>query len=127
MLAAASAWRSRVVPPLPPADGRSDDHVCATCTAKHKPATHRSGYRPWAELLKRTFHIDVELCSSCGGRLKMRALVMTAAGIRRYLRWLGEPTEPPILAPARDPPFFKSVAIRHRLGETAQAELFDAH
>ena len=38
----------------------------------------------------------------------MRALVITAAGIRRYLRWLGEPTEPPILAPARDPPFFKS-------------------
>jgi ribosomal protein L40E len=128
VLAAASKWRPRIVPPLPPAEGGSDDDACRTCTArKDKPATHRSGYRPWAELLKRSFRIDVELCSKCGGRLKMRALVITAAGIRRYLRWLGEPTEPPILAPARDPPFFKSVALRTRLGEPAQAELFDAH
>ena len=50
-----------------------------------------------------------------------------ADGIRRYLRWLGEPSEPPVLAPARDPPFFKSVAIRRKLGEPAQAELFDAY
>jgi hypothetical protein len=45
----------------------------------------------------------------------------------RYLRWLGEPTEPPALAPSRGPPFFKSRAIRRRLGEPPQAELFDAH
>ena len=30
------------------------------------------------------------------------------------------------LAPARDPPFLKSVAIRRKLGEPVQAELFDA-
>ena len=126
VLAAASKWRARIVPPLPPETGSDDE--CARCTArKAKPATHRSGYRPWAELLKRSFRIEVERCSKCGGRLKMRALVITAAGIRRYLRWLGEPTEPPTLAPARDPPFFKSRAIRRRLGEPAQAELFDAH
>ena len=94
---------------------------------KDKPATHRSGYRPWAELLKRSFRIDVERCSKCGGRLKLRALVITAAGIRRYLRWLGEPSEPPALAPARGPPFFQSVALRRKLGEPVQAELFDAH
>ncbi len=87
MLAAASTWRARVVPPLPPVDD-SDDERCATCTAKDKPPTHRSGYRPWAELLKRTFRIDVELCNKRGGRMKLRALVITAAGIRRYLRWL---------------------------------------
>ena len=58
--------------------------------------------------------------------MKLRALVITSAGIGRYLRWLGEPSEPPVLAPARDPPFFKSVAIRRKLGEPVQAELFDA-
>ena len=57
----------------------------------------------------------------------MRALTMTSAGIERYLAWLGEPTEPPRLAPARAPPYFKSVAVRRRLGEPAQAELFDTH
>ena len=55
-----------------------------------------------------------------------RALVITADGIRRYLSWFGEPSEPPTLAPACDPPFFQSVAIRRRLGEPVQAELFDA-
>jgi hypothetical protein len=75
----------------------------------------------------RSFKIDVEHCQSCGARMKLRALVMTSAGIERYLRWLGESVEPPTLAPARDPPYFKSRVIRRRLGEPAQAELFDAH
>ncbi|MFO0566289.1 MAG: hypothetical protein U0263_11540 [Polyangiaceae bacterium] len=59
--------------------------------------------------------------------MKLRALVMTAAGIERYLAWLGEPSDPPRLAPARAPPYFKHPAIRMRLGEPVQAELFDAH
>ena len=59
--------------------------------------------------------------------MKLRALIVTSAGIDRYLTWLGEPTEPPTLAPARGPPFFKNVVIRCKLGEPAQAELFDAH
>jgi hypothetical protein len=126
VLAAASKWRSRVVPPPPPIDEKADDD-CATCTAKKdKPPTHRCGYRPWKALLRRSFKIDVELCE-CGGRMKIKALVMTSAGIDRYLRWLGEPTDPPTLAPARGPPFFKSVVIRRKLGEPVQAELFDTH
>jgi hypothetical protein len=52
---------------------------------------------------------------------------VTSAGIERYLTWLGEPPEPPTLAAARGPPFFKSRVIRRRLGEPVQAELFDTH
>jgi hypothetical protein len=59
--------------------------------------------------------------------MKLRALVITSAGIERYLRWLGEPTEAPARASARGPPWFKSRVIRRRLGEPVQAELFDAH
>jgi hypothetical protein len=50
-------------------------------------------YRPYAELLKRTFQIDVERCEC------------------------GEPLEPPRRAPARDPPYFKSKVLRRKLGE----------
>lgn len=133
--ARASKWRARVVPPPPQqAMSRSDDNTdcktdCATCSpkTKDKPPTHRSGYRPWRELLMRAFKIDVEKCDKCGGRMKLRALVMTAAGIERYLAWLGEPSDPPRLAPARAPPYFKHPAIRRRLGEPVQAELFGAH
>lgn len=70
VLAAASNWRARVVPPPPPLQpptAHSDDYSncttdCATCSpkAKDKPPTHRSGYRPWRELLMRAFKIDVE-------------------------------------------------------------------
>jgi hypothetical protein len=127
VLAAASKWRARVVPPPPAQDNNDDDTSCATCAPKDKPPTHRCGYRPWRELLRRSFKIDVERCDNCGGRMKLRALVITSAGIERYLRWLGEPTEPPALAPARGPPWFKSHVIRRRLGEPVQAELFDAH
>jgi hypothetical protein len=128
VLAAASQWRARVVPPPKTLlETDSADAECSTCTAKDKPPTHRSGYRPWRELLMRSFKVDVEHCQSCGGRMKLCALVMTTKGIERYLRWLGETVDPPTLAPARDPPYFKSRVIRRRLGETAQAELFDAH
>jgi hypothetical protein len=75
----------------------------------------------------RSFRIDVEHCAQCGARMKLHALVMTTAGIERYLRWLGESVDPPTLAPARDPPNFKSQVIRRRLGEPAHAKLFDAH
>jgi hypothetical protein len=78
----------------------------------------------------RSFKIDIERCQNWGGRLKLRALVMTTTtttSIERYLSWLGEPIDPPALAPARDPPCFKSRVIRQRLGEPAQPELFDAH
>jgi hypothetical protein len=113
-----------VVPP-PPADEHAGER--ATAAANPKPPTHRCGYRPWRELLKRTFRIDVEKCDRCGTRLKLRALLISSAGIERYLRWLGEPTDPPLLAPSRGPPFFKSPVIRRRLAEPVQAELFDAH
>jgi hypothetical protein len=69
VLAAASQWRARVVPPpKPAADSDDTTSVCSTCTAKDKPPTHRSGYRPWRELLMRSFKIDVEHCSNCGAR-----------------------------------------------------------
>jgi hypothetical protein len=70
---------------------------------------------------------DAREATSAEGAVKLRALVMTTFGIERYLRSLGESVDPPTLAPARDPPFFKSQVIRRRLGEPAQAELFDAH
>jgi hypothetical protein len=110
VLGAASKLRALVVPP-PPAESSTTTHS----HAEH-PVTHRSRYRPWAELMKRTFQVDVERCP-CGGRFKLRALVIEAHNIERLLRYLGEPLEPPKRSPARDPPYFKSKVLRRRLGE----------
>jgi len=133
VLASAHKWRSLVVPPRPAEDDSDETgkHAHAHDTADERPATHRCRYRPWAELMKRSFAIDVEHCSRCGARLRLRSLVIAAASIERFLRHVGEPFEPPVLAPARDPPFFASRVLRRRLGEldaapSAQAEMFGA-
>ncbi len=39
--------------------------------------------RPWAELMKRASEIDVLKCPSCGGRLRLKALVVEAHDIER--------------------------------------------
>jgi hypothetical protein len=121
VLAAAHKLRSLVVPP-PAVDDKSEQTEVGSAAHSHaddkqRPATHRCQYRPWAELMKRTFAIDVEKCDRCGARMRLRALVTAAASIARYLRHLGEPTEPPPLSPARGPPFFKSRVLRRKFGE----------
>ena len=68
-------------------------------------------------MMMRTFAIDVEKCGRCSARLELRAFVTLPASIERLLRHLGEPTEPLPLSPARDPPYFKSRALRRKLGE----------
>ncbi len=111
VLGAASKLRPLVVPPLP-----ADAPNAASLAHGVHPPTHRSTYRPWAELMKRTFQIDVECCP-CGARFKLRALVIEAHAIERLLRHLGEPLEPPRRSPARDPPYFQSKVLRRKLGD----------
>jgi hypothetical protein len=111
VLGAASKLRALVVPPAP-----ADAPSAASHAHREHPATHRSRYRPYTELLKRTFEIDVLQCS-CGGRLKLKALVIEAHNIERLLRYLGEPLEAPKRSPARDPPYFKSKVLRRKHGE----------
>lgn len=59
---------------------------------------------PWADLMRRTFGIDVLQCPHCGGRLKLLAAAMSPPAIRSILASLGLGTEAPELSPARAPP-----------------------
>ena len=54
-----------------------------------------SSYRPWAELLARTFAVDVLTCPSWQGRMRLLAMVKDPASIARYLAAVGEATEVP--------------------------------
>ena len=65
-----------------------------------------------------------EVCSRCGGPMRLLALVHDPAAIARYMRHLREPTEPPPLAPARGPPYF-TTSVRRRTSEEP-ADAFDA-
>ncbi|PTL75081.1 ATP-dependent helicase HrpA [Vitiosangium sp. GDMCC 1.1324] len=57
-----------------------------------------------AELLKRTFDIDVFACVRCGGRRRVLAYVTAPAGVRSILEHLGLPTQALKRAPARGAP-----------------------
>jgi hypothetical protein len=43
-------------------------------------------------------------CPGCGGDIRLIAFITESEPIRKILKALGEPLEPPSLAPARGPP-----------------------
>jgi hypothetical protein len=106
VLAPASPWRSRIAPQpkLPPQAFESQESEFLL-----KPA---GTYRAWAELLKRTFDIDVLECPNCHGRMKLLAMITAGKSIERYLAKLGEPTDVPGRSPSRGPPYWKSRVLR---------------
>jgi hypothetical protein len=63
-------------------------------------------YISWADLLKRVFDVDSLLCPKCSGRLRIISLIMEPAVVRRILRSLDLPSEPPPVARARAPTLF---------------------
>ena len=67
-----------------------------------KPA-RKSKYIPWAELLRRTFAIDIK-CAKCGSPLRLIALIKTRAVIEKILVAMHPPADIPELHPARPPP-----------------------
>ncbi|MCP4743488.1 MAG: ATP-dependent helicase HrpA [Actinomycetales bacterium] len=60
--------------------------------------------RSWAELLQRTFAVDVLRCPTCGGRRHRVATLTDPLIARRILKHLRLRAEPPPLAPARPEP-----------------------
>jgi hypothetical protein len=114
VLASASPWRSRIGPrPDVGAEPRGDEPPPST-------RKNRGGYRPWAELLQRTFGIDVLECPRCKGRMKLVAMVTEPKNIHRFLAALGEPTDVPPRSPSRGPPYWKSTVLRRAaVGEVA--------
>ena len=113
VLASASKVRARLAPK--PA-------VAPKPTADVPESPRRGAYRPWAELLKRTFGFDVLTCPCCSGRMKLLALVTEPQSIARYLRGIGEPTDVPKRTPARGPPYWASRVLRRSASSVEAAE-----
>jgi hypothetical protein len=72
--------------------------------AEEGEAEKRPKNRTWSELLKRTFAIDVTVCPSCGGHMKLISHIEEPVVITKILGHLGLPTEAPKLHPPRAPP-----------------------
>ena len=99
VLAPASADRAQIVPGPSPLTSASD--VCDGGSGQANDH-HRHGHRvEWARLLARVFQIDVTVCPSCGGRMKLIAALTAGASVYRYLEGVGLPSRAPPIAPAR--------------------------
>ena len=121
VLAPAAHWRPLVIPTLPAAAaGKDDDSDDAKPPAR--PA-RLSGWRPWAELLKRSFDIDLR-CHQCNGPMKLKSFLTSRASLHRLLTRLGEPTDVMGKAPARGPPYFATKVARRHLAQSSQLGLF---
>jgi len=109
VLASASPWRSRLAPQSP--------EVAEVADAGDKPVkpAHAGTYRPWAELLARTFAVDVLACPKSQGRMKLLGLVKNRAIISRTLATVGEATEVKQRSPGRGPPYWKSRVLRRQV------------
>ena len=55
----------------------------------------------WAMLLARLFESLPLVCPNCGADMRIITFVTEAAPVQRILAHIGEPTEPPPIAPAR--------------------------
>ena len=119
VLASASKLRPRILPEPP--EKQAATALGVTGTDAQEPRPRRCPYRPWAELMMRTFQLDVLCCPRCSGRLRLVALMTEDKEIRRYLTALSEPTEAPERSPARGPPYWRSAALRRRAGEVDAA------
>jgi hypothetical protein len=123
VLASASKLRPRILPepPEPPQDRLAAVDGDGEDGEAEPRRPQRCRYRPWAELMMRTFAVDVLCCTRCSGRLRLVALMTETKELRRYLRALGEPTDAPERSPARGPPYWKSRALRRRDGDVDAA------
>ena len=72
-------------------------------TASARVKTKRP-HRAWADLMRRTFAIDVTVCPKCSGRLRLMAILLKPRAAVAILRSLGLPHERINPAPSRGPP-----------------------
>jgi putative transposase len=105
VLAPRAAWRAALVPATTDgADASMADSSVGVGEDAGPAGPSRAGAYQWAELMRRTFGLDVLACPRCGGRLRLVALIEQASVVQRILRHLGLPTEVPEPRPARAPP-----------------------
>jgi Putative transposase/Transposase zinc-binding domain len=96
VLSSHAAFRAEVVPAAAkPAQGAPETDGPKT---ELPPRPRRL---PWADLLRRTFEIDVLKCVQCGGKMKVLAVITDPEEVVRLCENLGEPAEPPKVAPSR--------------------------
>jgi len=103
VLAPNHRWRGLVTP------AKRGKGVKPLSNAEVRSAAERHAAMTWAQRLKRVFNIDIEVCSRCGGSVRVIACIEDEDIIDRILAHLREkeqtiPTLPLLVPPTRVPP-----------------------
>jgi hypothetical protein len=101
---APAARRRKEIVPTRPVPAPSPSPSPAPAAPPALCASPRHTRIPWADLLRRVYKIDVLLCPSCGGRMRVIAFLSDPKVVRQILDHLELPSSPLPRAPARDPP-----------------------
>jgi hypothetical protein len=65
----------------------------------------------WAMLLARLFESLPLTCPNCGANMRIVASITEPVPVEHILNHIGEPTEPPPIAPARGPPAWDDALV----------------
>jgi hypothetical protein len=71
----------------------------------------------WAILMARIYEIFPLECPTCGHPMRIIAFVTEPEPVRKFLNHVGEPTQPPEIAPARGPPQWDEADINQDIYE----------
>jgi len=85
----------------------------ATDEAKAEAETEETPIRQaarlvWAMLLARIYEVFPLTCPKCGGMMKIIPFIDEGDAVREILSHLGEPVDPPRIAPAHSPPLWEA-------------------
>jgi hypothetical protein len=92
ILAPHAKYRSKVVPKKEMKQASQKD--------ENEPEIIKQRRLSWAQLLKRVFNIDIDICPKCGDHMRMIGAVTDRKVIRKILLYVGIPPDPPELTPA---------------------------
>ncbi len=84
-----------------PADAAADDAAANVDDETAGPPQYR---RPWHQLLKRVFGLNILICPRCGHKMHRISHIEDPPTIHQILSHLNLPTQLPRMAPARAPP-----------------------
>jgi len=87
--------------PLVVRHARSEDEPDPAELSRTRPERER-----WAELMKRSFGLDVRTCPRCGGYMQHIATILEHRVAQKILQHLKLPCTPPATGPPADPPPF---------------------
>ena len=116
-----TALAPAAVPPAP-ASAASSGEPC-----------HRAASRYlWAMLLARIYEALPLSCPICHSQMRIIAFINDPGTVGKILDHIGEPTQPPRIAPARGPPLWAAAAAEQlkndpRWGSSGQCEIGRAH